>query len=317
MRRCSIQRSRAAAGQTPGSPGLAQTATACPAPCWSVLERRTSSVMPRSATTVDVAEGECDQFRAAQRGAEAEQQHRPGRARRAACRRRAVGQHQAQHAGHRRGGLAARADALRPGDALDHHGEAGVAQVEGEAGQQMRGADRGEVHADRADGKATVAGEPSSAQRTTYMAMVSGSAASGSRPRLAAPGVVLPPGGAVGAAGAVAAGAGGVDRGAAGELLELARAGGAVGHAERAEQGRLQGQRPVRGRLIGAGQGACCDRGRGRRSPRFRSRQRMECDRREGRPAAASSGDAASGRAGVGSWGSGGLRSSWWVMARA
>ena len=66
--------------------------------------------------------------------------------------------------------------------------------------------------------------------------MVSGSAASGSRPRLCAPGLELPPGGAVGAAGAVAAGAGGVDRGAAGQLLELGGAAGAVGHAERAEQ---------------------------------------------------------------------------------
>ena len=72
--------------------------------------------------------------------------------------------------------------------------------------------------------------------------MVSGSAASGSRPRLWHQASVLAPGRAVGAPRAVTAGAGGVDRGAAGQLLELGGVGGAVGHGERAEQGGLQGQ---------------------------------------------------------------------------
>ena len=67
------------------------------------------------------------------------------------------------------------------------------------------------------------------------MAMVSGSAASGSRPRLAHQASVLPPGGAVGPARAVAAGAGGVDRGAAGEFGELGGAVGAVRDSEGAE----------------------------------------------------------------------------------
>ena len=111
-----------------------------------------------------------------------------------------------------------------------------MAQVERQPGEQVRGADRREMHPDRADGEALIGaadhvhgdgvgigGERFAAER-------------------AAPGVELPPGGAVGAAGAVAAGAGGVDRGAAGQLLDLGGAGGAVGHGERAEQGGLQGQ---------------------------------------------------------------------------
>ena len=82
--------------------------------------------------------------------------------------------------------------------------------------------------------------------------MVSGSAASGSRPSVRHQAVELPPGGAVGAAGAVAAGAGGVDRGAAGQLLDLGGAGGAVGHGERAEQGGLQDQGACHRRAGGA-----------------------------------------------------------------
>ena len=66
------------------------------------------------------------------------------------------GQHQPQHAGHGGGGLAARPDAFGPRDPFDHHGEARVAQVEREAGEQMGGADRGEMHADRADGEALI-----------------------------------------------------------------------------------------------------------------------------------------------------------------
>jgi hypothetical protein len=98
-------------------------------------------------------------MRAAQRSAESHQQHRPvpGAVRRVG--RGAGGEHQAQHAGHRGAGLAARPDALRPCDPLDDHGQARVAQVERAAGQQMGGADRREMHADRADGKATVARE--------------------------------------------------------------------------------------------------------------------------------------------------------------
>ena len=88
----------------------------------------------------------------------------------------AGGEHQPQHAGHRRGGLAARAHAFGPGDALDHHGEPGWRRSSA-AGEQMRGADRRERDADRADREARIG------QRTTYMAMVSGSAASGSRPK--------------------------------------------------------------------------------------------------------------------------------------
>ena len=85
---------------------------------------------PAAGHGLDVAQGERDQLGAAQRGAEAQQQHGAlaGAERRVGGG--AAGQHQAQHAGHRGGGLAARPDALRPGDALHHHGEARVAQVE-------------------------------------------------------------------------------------------------------------------------------------------------------------------------------------------
>ena len=191
---------------------------------------------PATGDGLDVAQGEGDQLGAAQRGAEAHQQHGAlaGAERRVGGG--AASNHQAQHAGHRGGGLAARPHAFRPGDAFHHHGEARVAQVERQPGEQVRGADRREMHADRADGEALIGaadhvhgdgvgigGERFAAER-------------------AAPGLELPPGGAVGAAGAVAAGAGGVDRGAAGQLLDLGGAGGAVGHGERAEQGGLQGQ---------------------------------------------------------------------------
>src|SRR6185437_16717977 len=70
-----------------------------------------------------------------------------------------------------------------------------------------------------------------------------------------APGLILPPGGAVGAPCAVAAGAGGVERGAAGKLGQFGSAGGAVWQGEWPEQIGLEGQRPIR--CFGGGQGAC------------------------------------------------------------
>ena len=102
-------------GQKPGSVGLAQTATRWPAPCWSVFERRNGDQQAAAGDGLDVAEGERDQLGAAQRGAEAQQQHGavPGAERR--VRGGAGSQHQPQHAGHRGGGLAARADALWSG----------------------------------------------------------------------------------------------------------------------------------------------------------------------------------------------------------
>jgi hypothetical protein len=72
-----------------------------------------------------------------------------------------------------------------------------------------------------------------------------------------APGLVLPPGGAVGPPRAVAAGAGGIERGAAGKLGEFGGAGSPVRQGERPEQVGLEGQRAVRGRGRGrGGQGA-------------------------------------------------------------
>jgi hypothetical protein len=138
------------------------------------------------------------------------------------------------------------------------NGEAGVAQIERQPGEQVRGADRREMHPDRADGEALIGaadhvhgdgvgigGERFAAER-------------------AAPGVELPPGGAVGAAGTVAAGAGGVDRGAAGQFLDLGGTGGAVGHGERAEQRGLQGQGgAIGGQPVGGTRGRrrCTDGG--------------------------------------------------------
>ena len=116
-----------------------------------------------------------------------------------------------------------------------------MTQVERQPGEQMGGADRGEMHADRADGEATVARAGIGAADHVHG---DGVGIGGERfaAERAAPGLELPPGGAVGAAGAVAAGAGGVDRGPAGQFFQLGRAGGAVGHGERTEQGGLQDQ---------------------------------------------------------------------------
>ena len=122
-----------------------------------------------------------------------------------------------------------------------------MAQIDGAAGEQMRGADRRQRDADRADREAGIGqaddmhgdgvgigGKRLAAQRT-------------------APGLVLPPGGAIGPPCAGAAGAGGVERGAAGELGEFGGAGGAVRQGERAEQVGLQGQRSIRRRSPGGG----------------------------------------------------------------
>ena len=113
-----------------------------------------------------------------------------------------------------------------------------MAQVDRAAGEQMGGADGGEMHADRADGQALIGAADD----------VHGDGVGIGGERLAAergaPGLEAAPGGAVGAPGAVAAGAGGVDRGAAGQLVEFGGAGSAVGHGERAEQRGLQDQRP-------------------------------------------------------------------------
>jgi len=138
----------------------------------------------------------------------------------------AGGQQLAQHVGHRRRGLAGGASAAAAGDALDHHRQLRVAQVEGDAGEQMGGADGGEVDAQRADRHAGigpvgdvhgeqfgVAGERLAAQRL-------------------APGDVAAPGGAVDPAGAVTPCARGIDGGAVAERLQLGLVAGGAGHHE-------------------------------------------------------------------------------------
>ena len=105
-----------------------------------------------------------------------------------------------------------------------------------QAGEQVGGTDRGEVHADRADGKALVG--------AAHHIHGDGVGIGGERfaAQAVAPGLELPPGRAIGPPGAVAASAGGVDCGAPGEFFEFGGAAGAVGHAERAEQRGLQDQ---------------------------------------------------------------------------
>ena len=216
----------------------------------------------------DVAKGEADELGAAERGAEAEQQHgalaghgglagAEGQGRGGT-----FGEHQAQQPGHRRGRLAARADALGAGDALEDHGEAGMAEVDRAAGEQVRGANGGQRHTDRADG-ATLVGETDD---------VHGDGVRIGAERFArergAPGRVLLPGRAVGAAGAVAPGPGRVDRGAAGQLIELGGASDAGRDGEGAKQRGLEGERAV-GRRAG-GRSAAGERRIGRRGLRSR-----------------------------------------------
>jgi hypothetical protein len=138
--------------------------------------------------------------------------------------------------------LAARTDALRAGTALDNHGEARMALVERAAGEQMRGADRGQRHADRADRKAPV-GQSDHVHRDGVRI---GPARFASE--ALAPGFVVTPSRAVGPPCAVATGPCGVDGGAPpGEFFELGRAGSAVGDGQRAEQAGLQDEGSVRG----------------------------------------------------------------------
>jgi hypothetical protein len=148
-----------------------------------------------------------------------------------------------------RGGMAARPDDLRPGDTFDDHGEARVAQVERAAGEQMGGADRREVHADRADG------EP--LDGTMHNVHGDGVGIGGERfaARLAHQSSYWRR--AVGPPGAVAAGAGGVYCGTPGEFFEFGSAAGAVGHAERADGlvCRISDPAGAAGAPAGAGRG--------------------------------------------------------------
>ena len=186
---------------------------------------------------LDVAQAQRDQLGAAQRRPEAEQQHGAiaGAERRA--RGRAGRQQQAQHVRHGGRCLLDRAGAAPAGDALDHHGEPGVAQVERDAGEQVGGADGGEVDAQRADRDLLVgaAGRVHGNQLGVAGERLAAEAA--------APGRVAAPGRAVDPAGAGSAGAGGVEGGAGGERLQLGGASGAAGHLQVAQQVRVQGQR--------------------------------------------------------------------------
>ena len=146
-----------------------------------------------------------------------------------------------------------------------------MAQIDGAAGEQMRGADRRERDADRADREAGI-GQADDMHGDGVGIGGERLAAQG-----AAPGLVLPPGGAVGPPCAVAAGAGGVERGAAGEFGEFGGAGGTVRQGERAEQVGLQGQRSIRRR--GPGRRRAGDL-RFERSARAQSLARLAPDHR-------------------------------------
>ena len=242
VRRCSIQRASAAAGRRRARSGLAQTATSWPWPCWSVFERRTRRRRPRPgtvSTSPRVSATSSERRSAAPKPSSSIARSRApsgvsGAGRAASIRRSTPG---TAGAAWRRGRTPF--DRVTPSTTMARRGwrrsserpasrwavriAARCTRIELTARRGPRAligaAD--DVHGDGVG----IGGERFAAEA-------------------AAPGLVLAPGRAVGAAGAVAAGAGGVDRGAAGELLELGGAGGAVGHGERAEQGGLQGQGP-------------------------------------------------------------------------
>jgi hypothetical protein len=103
-----------------------------------------------------IAERERDEFGAPPRGGEAEQQHRPVARAKRHVHGRPGGEQAAQQIGHCRGRLAAWPDSGTAGDALQHHGKRGVAQIERHTGEQVRGADGGEADAQGADGAAVI-----------------------------------------------------------------------------------------------------------------------------------------------------------------
>jgi hypothetical protein len=118
-------------------------------------------------------------------------------------------------------------------------------QIERQPGEQMRGFDRREMDADRADGKPLVG--------AAHHIHGDGVGIGGQRfpAECAAPTLKTAPGRAIGPAGAVALGAGGIERGAAREVFQFRGAAGAVRHAKRAEQTGLQDQRSGRKRILG------------------------------------------------------------------
>ena len=163
---------------------------------------------------LDIAERQPDQLRAAQRPGKAQQQQGPVAGAERRLRPRPGRQHLPQHVGPGGGGLLGRAGALGAGDALEQHDQAGVAEVEGDAGEAVGGLDGGERHPQAGEAEAAVGGVDGVHGDGLGVAGERRPAEAG------APGLVGAPGGAVGAAGAVAAGPGRIDRGAGGERLQ-------------------------------------------------------------------------------------------------
>jgi hypothetical protein len=114
-----------------------------------------------------------------------------------------------------------------------------VAQVEGDAGEQMGSADRGEADAQGADRAAVVGaadqehgdGVGIAGQRISAQAL--------------APLGEKRPGGAVGTTGAIAAGAGGIDGSPAGQVRQVLDADRAGWHRQLAEQAGIEQPRPL------------------------------------------------------------------------
>lgn len=144
-------------------------------------------------------------------------------------------------------------------------------QVERHPGEQVGGADRGEIHPQDADRNALV-GATGGVHGQQLRVAAQRLAAQAAAPRLEAA-----PGRAVDPVGAVAAGAAGIFRGAGGDVLQLGRAGGPAGHDQVAQQVGAQdvagvlrrcgalGRRPAAAASragFGAGEGSC--RGQGR-----------------------------------------------------
>jgi len=180
-----------------------------------------------------VAKAECHQLGAPQGGGEAQQQQGAVAQAERAGRGRAGGEHPPQHCGHGGGGLAPRPGASAAHDALDDHGQAGIAGVERDACEPMGGEDGGEVDAQAGDT------EPAVGAVHGIHGQQPGVAGEGGTAEACAPGLVGAPCGAVGAQGAGAAGAGGVAGGALVQVLQ--GAGERPGEAVRVWRGQDQG----------------------------------------------------------------------------
>ena len=223
--------------------GIGPDGELLPAPLLVGLGAADQDGDPAAGNEGHIAHGQARQLRPAQGGGEAQQQHGavaddqrgPRRRHRFGVHPRR-GQHRAQQVRHRRGGLAPGPQAVAAGDPLHHHRQARLAQIERDAGQQMRGADRRQVHPHGTD-RATVIGAADQVHRD-------GLGIAGQRlpPQGVAPAHEALPGRAVGPPGALAAGAGSVVGDAGGQFQQLRLPPRAIGDGQGPQQGGVEGE---------------------------------------------------------------------------